>query len=104
LHISFPDAVLGIEVEIPTIGGKAKIKIPAGTQAGKILRLKGKGFPSVNSYEKGDQLINVNIWTPQELTSEEKTLLEKLKESPNFKPNPSKSDKSFFDKIREAFS
>jgi molecular chaperone DnaJ len=104
LHISFPDAVLGIEVEIPTIGGKAKIKIPAGTQAGKILRLKGKGFPSVNSYEKGDQLINVNIWTPQELTSEEKTMLEKLKESPNFKPNPSKSDKSFFDKIREAFS
>lgn len=104
LHISFPDAVLGMEAEIPTIGGKAKIKIPAGTQAGKILRLKGKGFPSVNSYEKGDQLININIWTPQELSSEEKSMLEKLKHAPNFKPNPSKSDKSFFDKIREAFS
>lgn len=104
LHLSFPDAVMGLEAEIPTITGKAKIKIPAGTQAGKILRLKGKGFPSVNSYEKGDQLININVWTPQNLSSEEKAMLEKLKNSPNFKPNVSKSDKSFFDKIREAFS
>lgn len=104
LHLSFPDAVMGLEVEVPTITGKAKIKIPAGTQAGKILRLKGKGFPSVNSYEKGDQLINVNVWTPQHLSSEEKAMLEKLKSSPNFKPDVSKSDKSFFDKIREAFS
>lgn len=104
LHITFPDAVMGMEVEVPTIGGKAKIKIPAGTQGGKILRLKGKGFPSVNSYEKGDQLINVNVWTPQQVSNEEKAILEKLKNSPNFKPNASKSDKSFFDKIREAFS
>jgi molecular chaperone DnaJ len=104
LHLSFPDAVMGLEAEIPTITGKAKIKIPAGTQAGKILRLKGKGFPSVNSYEKGDQLININVWTPQNLSSEEKTMLDKLRNSPNFKPNVSKSDKSFFDKIREAFS
>jgi molecular chaperone DnaJ len=95
---------MGLEAEIPTITGKAKIKIPAGTQAGKILRLKGKGFPSVNSYEKGDQLININVWTPQNLSSEEKTMLDKLRNSPNFKPNVSKSDKSFFDKIREAFS
>lgn len=104
LHLSFPDAVMGLEVEVPTVTGKAKIKIPAGTQAGKILRLKGKGFPSVNSYEKGDQLININVWTPQHLSSEEKSMLEKLKASPNFKPDVSKSDKSFFDKIREAFS
>lgn len=104
LHISFPEAVMGLEAEIPTVTGKAKIKIPAGTQAGKILRLKGKGFPSVNSYEKGDQLININVWTPQNLSVEEKAMLEKLKNSPNFKPNASKSDKSFFDKIREAFS
>jgi len=104
LHISFPDAVMGLEAEIPTITGKAKIKIPAGTQAGKILRLKGKGFPSINSYEKGDQLININVWTPQNLSNEEKSILEKLKSSPNFKPNAAKSDKSFFDKIREAFS
>ena len=104
LHISFPEAVMGLEAEIPTVTGKAKIKIPAGTQAGKILRLKGKGFPSVNSYEKGDQLININVWTPQNLSAEEKAMLEKLKNSPNFKPNAAKSDKSFFDKIREAFS
>ena len=104
LHISFPDAAIGKEVEIPTIGGKAKIKIQPGTHAGKILRLKGKGFPSVNSYEKGDQLININVWTPQHLTADEKAMLDKLNASPNFTPNASKSDKSFFDKIREAFS
>ncbi len=104
LNLSFPDVVMGLEAEVPTITGKAKIKIPAGTQAGKILRLKGKGFPSINSYEKGDQLININVWTPQNLTSEEKKILDKLKESPNFKPDVSKTDKSFFDKIREAFS
>ncbi|MEZ5047401.1 MAG: molecular chaperone DnaJ [Chitinophagaceae bacterium] len=104
LHVSIPDVILGKEVEVPTINGKVKIKIPAGTHAGKILRLKGKGFPSVNSYEKGDQLINVNVWTPQNVTSEEKKIMEKLSESENFKPNASKSDKSFFDKIREVFS
>jgi molecular chaperone DnaJ len=104
LHLSFPDAVFGTQVEVPTIDGKAKIKIPAGTQSGKILRLKGKGFPSVNSYEKGDQLVQVSVWTPQELNTEEKALLEKLGQSPNFKPNPDKNDKSFFDKVKEIFS
>jgi molecular chaperone DnaJ len=104
LHLSFPEAVFGTQVEVPTIDGKAKIKIPAGTQSGKIFRLKGKGFPSVNSYEKGDQLIHVNIWTPQHLTAEEKKVLEKLQESQNFQPKPEKGDKSFFDKVREMFS
>jgi molecular chaperone DnaJ len=104
LYLSFPDAAFGTQVEVPTIDGRAKIKIPAGTQAGKIFRLKGKGFPAVNSYEKGDQLIHVNIWTPQNLTSEEKTMLEKLGNSQNFKPHPDKNEKGFFDKIREMFS
>jgi molecular chaperone DnaJ len=104
LHLSFTEAVFGIQVEVPTIDGKAKIKIPAGTQSGKILRLKGKGFPAVNSYEKGDQLIHINIWTPQHISSEEKAMLEKLSHSPNFKPHPDKNDKSFFDKIKEMFS
>jgi molecular chaperone DnaJ len=104
LHISFPDAVAGIQVEVPTIDGRAKIKIPAGTQSGKIFRLKGKGFPAVNSYEKGDQLIHVNVWTPQHVSAEEKAALEKMNESPNFKPQPDKSEKGFFDKIREMFS
>jgi molecular chaperone DnaJ len=71
LYISFPDAVAGLQVEVPTIDGRAKIKIPAGTQSGKIFRLKGKGFPAVNSYEKGDQLIHVNVWTLS-VSSEEK--------------------------------
>lgn len=104
LHISIPQAVFGAEIQVPTIDGKAKIKIPAGTQSGKIFRLKGKGFPSVNSYEKGDELIHVNVWTPQHLTAEEKQMMEKLSHAPNFQPNPGKGDKSFFDKMKEMFS
>ncbi len=104
LHLSFPDAVFGTQVEVPTIDGRAKIKIPPGTQSGKIFRLKGKGFPAVNSYEKGDQLIHINVWTPQHLSPEEKALLEKLSHSPNFKPHPDKNQKGFFDKLREMFS
>jgi len=104
LHISIPDAVFGTQIEVPTIDGRAKIKIPAGTQSGKIFRLKGKGFPNVNSYEKGDQLIQVNVWTPQHVSSGEKEMLEKLQQSENFQPKPDKNDKSFFDKVREMFS
>src|SRR6201991_2811997 len=104
LHISFTDAVFGLQAEVPTIDGKAKIKIPPGTQSGKIFRLKGKGFPGVNSYERGDQLIHVNVWTPQHVTPEEKVILEKLNESPNFQPKPDKNERSFFDKVREMFS
>jgi molecular chaperone DnaJ len=104
LHISFPDAAFGTQVEIPTIDGKAKIKIPAGTQAGKVFRLKGKGFPEVNGYAKGDQLIHVNIWTPQHLSAEEKSALEKMGQSANFHPKPEKNEKGFFDKMREFFS
>lgn len=104
LHITFTDAVFGTQLEVPTIDGRAKIKIPPGTQSGKIFRLKGKGFPAINSYQKGDQLIHVNVWTPQHLTAEEKSMLEKMSHSPNFKPHPDKSEKSFFDKMRELFS
>lgn len=104
LHLSFPDAVFGTQAEVPTIDGRAKIKIPPGTQSGKILRLKGKGFPGINSYEKGDQLIYINVWTPQNVSAEEKTMLEKMKQSANFQPKPDKSDKNFFDKVREMFS
>ena len=104
LHITFTDAVFGIQVEVPTIDGRAKIKIPAGTQSGKVFRLKGKGFPAVNSYQKGDQLIHVNVWTPQHLSTEEKAMLEKLSHSNNFKPHPDKNEKSFFDKMRELFT
>ena len=104
LHISFPDAVFGTTVEVPTIDGRAKIKIPPGAQSGKIFRLKGKGFPAVNSYEKGDQLVHVNVWTPQDISNEEKAMLEKMSYSPNFTPNPDKNQKSFFEKMREMFT
>lgn len=103
MHVSIPDAIFGSNVEVPTIDGRAKIKIPPGTQSGKIFRLKGKGFPSINSYERGDQLIHVNVWTPQELSNEEKEMMEKLKDSKNFQPQPEKNEKSFFTKVKEMF-
>jgi molecular chaperone DnaJ len=103
LYVNFVDATLGYSTEIPTLDGKAKIKIDAGTQGGKVLRLKGKGLPSLNSYGRGDILINVNVWTPQHVSSEEKKILDQLRESPNFKPNPGKSDKSFYDRMKEFF-
>jgi molecular chaperone DnaJ len=104
LHISFPDAAFGIQAEVPTIDGRAKIKIPPGTQSGKVFRLKGKGFPALQSYEKGDQLIYVNVWTPQHVSAEEKAMLEKMQQSQNFHPKPEKGDKGFFERIKEMFS
>lgn len=108
LHISFPDAALGTSVEVPTIDGKAKIKIPPGTQSGKIFRLKGKGFPEFQSHEKGDELVEVNVWSPQHLSNEERDILEKMKNSNNFKPAPDTStehkERGFFDKIKNAWS
>jgi len=101
--LNFADASLGTSVEIPTLDGKAKVKIEAGTPAGKILRLKGKGLPDINGYGKGDLLVQINIWTPTHLTSEEKKILEKLKESKNFTPDPTKKSKSFFDRMKEYF-
>ena len=103
LYITIPDAVFGTSVEVPTIDGRAKIKIPPGTQSGKIFRLKGKGFPEVQGYAKGDQLINVNIWTPQQVSDEERAALEKMQLSENFKPKNTKGEKSFYDRIKEAF-
>jgi molecular chaperone DnaJ len=103
LHINFVDAAIGTSVEVPTIDGKAKIKIEPGTQGGKILRLKGKGVPEVNSYHRGDQLVHINIWTPKALSKEEREALEKLQSSPNFKPNPGKNEKSFFERMKEYF-
>ncbi len=103
LYISFIDAVMGVSVEVPTIDGKARISLEAGTQSGKILRLKGKGIPQLNSYTKGDQLVHINVWTPKQLTGEERSLLEKLRNSANFQPKPNKSDKGFFEKMKDFF-
>ena len=103
LYINFADATLGTTVEIPTISSKAKIKIIEGTQSGKILRLKGKGLPGINSYVNGDLLVNINVWTPQELNKEEKSALESFRDSENFKPSPTGKEKSFFNRVREFF-
>jgi molecular chaperone DnaJ len=104
LYVSIPDAALGTSVEVPTIDGKAKIKIDPGTQAGKVLRLKAKGLPQLNSSFRGDLLVNINVWTPQTLTADEKKILEKLRNSENFIPHPGKNEKSFFEKMKEYFN
>ncbi|KXK36631.1 MAG: molecular chaperone DnaJ [Saprospiraceae bacterium] len=104
LFLNFADAALGINAEVPTLSGNVKVKIPAGTQAGKIFRLRDKGLPSLQQYGKGDQLINVNIWTPKNLTSEETALLEKMRNMNNFKPNPGKGEKGFFERMKEYFN
>ena len=103
LYISFIDAALGTAVEVPSISGKLRIKIDPGTQSGKILRLRGKGIKDINGYERGDQLVHVNVWTPKHLTSEEKSMLERLRNSPNFEPKPGKSEKGFFERMKEFF-
>jgi molecular chaperone DnaJ len=103
LYVSFIDAALGSQIEVPTIDGKVKIKLDPGTQSGKILRLKGKGIRDINGYSRGDQLIHVNVWTPKQLSKEERQILENLKDSENFRPDPGKSEKSFFDKMKEFF-
>lgn len=103
LFLNIADAALGAQVEVPTLDGKARMKIPPGTQSGKVLRLREKGLPRVQSYQRGDQLIHVNVWTPKKVTDEERKLLEKLKDMPNFKPQPEREDKGFFDKLRDMF-
>lgn len=104
LYISFIDAALGTSVEVPSVGGKVKIKIDPGTQSGKILRLRGKGLKDINGYETGDQLIHINVWTPKKLTSEEKAKLESLRDSPNFEPRPDANERSFFERMKEFFN
>ncbi|NVJ87835.1 MAG: molecular chaperone DnaJ [Flavobacteriaceae bacterium] len=104
LYINFSEAVLGTSKEIETLTGKVKIKIDTGTQSGKILRLKGKGLPSIESYGTGDFLIHINVWTPQELDKEQRSFFENMLENENFSPNPNKSDKSFFEKVKDMFS
>lgn len=104
LYISFSEAALGTQKEIDTLTGKVRIKIEEGTQSGKILRLKGKGVPNIQGYQKGDFLIHVNVWTPKNLTKEEKEMFEKMRNFENMTPNPQKNDKSFFEKVKEMFS
>ena len=103
LQISFIDAALGTKVEVPTIDGKVRVVIPEGTQGGHIMRLKGKGLPSLNHYGKGDQIIEVHVWVPKSLSSDEKKILEKLKASKNFQPDANNKEKGFFEKMKGMF-
>ncbi|GAB1449798.1 molecular chaperone DnaJ [Bacteroidota bacterium] len=103
--INFADAALGTHIEVPTVTGKVKLKVDAGTQSGKILRLKGKGLPEVNNPRYvGDQLVQLNVWTPKKLSNEEKNILEKFRDSENFHPKPEQSERNFFERMKEFFN
>lgn len=102
LLLSVPDAILGSTVEIPTVEGKVKVKIDSGTQPGKILRLKGKGLPEINSYGQGDLLVKINVFIPKDLTKEEVKLVEKLRESESFSTKQA-SGQSFFSRMKNMF-
>ncbi len=104
LFITIPEAILGTQAEVPTVDGKVRVKIAPGTQSGKVLRLRGKGLPVVNGYGVGDMLVNVNVWVPKKVSKEEEQLLQQLAQSPNFKPNPTPEEKSFFSKIKDYFN
>ena len=104
LFITFSEAAMGGSVEIPTLSGRVKVKIEQGTPSGKVIRLRGKGLPEVNGYGRGDLLVGINVWVPKSLTREEKDLLEKLKNAPNFQPNPSKQERGFFDRMKDLFN
>lgn len=105
LYVSFPDATLGTAVEVPTLTSKVRFSIPPGTQSGKLVKIREKGLPNLNRpSRKGDLLVHVNVWTPKTLTSEEKKMMEKLRKSDNFQPNPGKEERSFFQRVKEFFS
>ncbi|MCM1030980.1 MAG: molecular chaperone DnaJ [Oscillibacter sp.] len=101
--VGFPDAVLGSSVEIPTLEGKVKVKVDAGTQPGKILRLRGKGLPDINGYGKGDLLVKINVWIPKNLSKDDKKMMEKLQENPVFKPGKADEKNGFFQKVKDFF-
>jgi len=103
LFISIPDAIMGTNVEIPTLQGKVKIKIDAGSQSGKILRLRGKGLPDLNGYSRGDLMVRINIFIPSSVSKEDKSLLMKMQESESFNPKNKKTE-SIFDRFKGYFS
>ena len=104
LYISISEAALGASREIDTVGGKVRIKLDPGIQSGKILRLRGKGISSLNGYGNGDLLVHVNVWTPKNLSKEQRDFFERMQDDENFQPKPQKTDKSFFEKVKDMFS
>jgi molecular chaperone DnaJ len=104
LYVSFPDAVTGTSVDVPTLNGKARFKVPAGTMPGKVVRLRGKGLPNINGYGTGDLFVQINVWTPKKVTAEERKILDKLRKSSNFQPGKDRREKGFMARMREIFS
>ena len=104
LYVSISDAVLGVSKELNLLEGKARIKLENGIQSGKTLRLRGKGLPSLNSYGNGDLLVHINVWTPKTLNKEQRLFFEKMQGDTNFTPHPEKTDKSFFEKVKDMFA
>ncbi|MBR2162641.1 MAG: molecular chaperone DnaJ [Bacteroidales bacterium] len=102
--VSLPDAILGAEVEVPCLDGPYKIKVDPGTQSGTVLKLRGKGLPTVNGYGgTGDMYVKIAVWIPRKLDKDDKAVVESLRKKDSFKPNPTKEDKSFFDRIKDLF-
>ncbi|MBT8399013.1 MAG: molecular chaperone DnaJ [Rhodothermia bacterium] len=106
LYISFPEAALGTEAEVPTLKGRARLQIDPGIQSGKLLRMRERGLPDLNSGRRGDQMVRVHVWTPTKLSSEETRIVEKFRKSESFQPAPESLDerKSFFSKVKDVFS
>ncbi|MDA9984286.1 molecular chaperone DnaJ [Flavobacteriaceae bacterium] len=104
LYISFSEAALGVAKEVGLLDGKVRIKLDAGIQGGKTLRLRGKGLPDLNRYGKGDLLVHINVWTPKTLNREQKQFFQRMVDDENFIPKPEKSDKSFFEKVKDMFA
>ena len=104
VYVSISDAVMGAYKEIETVGSSVRIKLEPGIQSGKILRLKGKGVPSLSGYGTGDLLVHINVWTPEQLTKEQRQFFEQNASHENFEPSPKSGDKSFFDRVKDMFS
>ena len=104
LYISVAEAVLGVSKEIELIEGKVRIKLDPGIQSGKTLRLKHKGIRDLNGYSTGDLLVHINVWTPKQLNKDQRKFFESMLDDDNFKPQPEKSDKSFFEKVKDMFA
>lgn len=101
IYVNVADAILGTEIELPTLTKPVKLKIPAGTPSGKTFRLKDKGLPNIQNYGKGDQVVEVNVFIPKSITNDDRHLLEKLQHAPSFSPNHAKNEKGFFERIKD---
>jgi len=104
VYISISEAVLGVSKDIELLNGKVRIKLDAGIQSGKTLRLRSKGIPDINGYASGDLLVHINVWTPKTLNRDQKKFFQNMMDDDNFEPRPDKSDKSFFEKVKDMFS